>query len=202
MAGPGRPRSFDRAEAVQRALRVFHDRGYEGTTLTDLLEAMGGIAAPSFYAAFGSKEELFKEVVELYRSTVGASVASALAEQPTARAAIEAMLRAAVTTLTKTGEPRGCLLVLGAMSCPRASSNVEEHLREMRLQTRRGITKRLKRGVAEGDLPANADVSALASFYTAFVHGLSIQARDGSSRDSLMAAVDCAMAAWDGFAGR
>jgi AcrR family transcriptional regulator len=191
----GRPRGFDRAQALRNALAVFRDRGYEGTTLTDLQSAMGGISAPSFYSAFGSKEELFKEVVALYRETIGAVHARALVESPTARDAIRAMLRSFVVAVTKPGEPRGCLLVLGAINCTRAG-DVHDHLRDMRRATRQGIARRLKQGMEEGDLRASVDVSALASFYTTVLHGISIQARDGASRDSLMATVDYAMAAW------
>src|SRR5688500_4521224 len=92
MAKRGRPRSFDRNEALRRAMHIFWEAGYEGATLLDLQEAMGGITAPSFYAAFGSKEELFREVVELFRETEGAKIAHALAEGATARDSIMALL--------------------------------------------------------------------------------------------------------------
>lgn len=197
MARRGRPRGFDREEALRQALQVFWLRGYESATLTDLQAAMGGISAPSFYAAFGSKEKLFREAVGLYRTTVGGAMMRALTEQPTARASIEAMLRVAADSFCSPDSPRGCLLVLGTMNCTRASRTVQEHLRSIRLQAPKQIKRRLERGVVECDLPAGVDVRALASFYTTFLHGLSIQARDGASRKSLMAAVDCAMAAWD-----
>ena len=66
MAERGRPRNFDRAQALQKAMEVFWSKGYEGASLTDLTEAMG-INSPSLYGAFGSKEGLFREAVELYR---------------------------------------------------------------------------------------------------------------------------------------
>jgi len=197
LARRGRPRSFDREEALRRAMEVFWALGYEGATLADLQTAMGGITAPSFYAAFGSKEELFREAVELYRRTVGTAMMQALTEPATARASIEAMLRAAADSFCSPDNPRGCLIVLGTMNCARASRNVQDHLLAIRLQTPEHIRRRLERGVAERDLPAGVDVAALVSFYTTFLHGLSIQAWDGASRESLMAAVDCAMAAWD-----
>jgi hypothetical protein len=78
---------------------------------------------------------------------------------------------------------------------------VRRFLHDQRLETHRTVTKRLKAGLAAGDLPAGTDIAAAASFYTTLVHGLSIQARDGASRASLMAAVDCAMAAWESITG-
>src|SRR5437762_7214529 len=96
MSQIGRPREFDRQEALERAMELFWAQGYEGTTLADLQKAMGGITAPSFYAAFGSKEALFREVVDLYKGTQGAPVLKALMQGSTSRASIEGMLRAAV----------------------------------------------------------------------------------------------------------
>ena len=91
----GRPRSFDRKVALRRAMEVFWALGYEGATLNELQEAMGGITPPSFYAAFGSKEQLFREAVELYSTTLGVPMMQALEEGPSARASIEALLNAA-----------------------------------------------------------------------------------------------------------
>lgn len=202
MTGRGRPRSFDREEALQRAMELFWKVGYEGATLTDLQAAMGGIAAPSFYAAFGSKEAVFREAVALYHQTVGTTVLGALTEAPTARASIEAMLRAAVEALCRPGKPRGCLLVLGAVNCAREHRDVQDHLRDLRLLRQKYIRRRLARGVAEGDLPRGRDLAALASFYATVLDGLALQARDGASLKALRATVRCAMAAWDGLGPR
>jgi len=196
MANRGRPRSFDREDALRRAMNVFWALGYEGATLTDLQKAMGGITAPSFYAAFGSKEELFREAVELYSKTLGVPMMKVLAEEPKARAAIEALLGAAVEAFCKPGKPRGCMLVLAAMNSMPANRSVQDHLRGLRARRQKVIQQRLERGVAEGELPSGLDVSALASFYTTVVDGLAIQARDGASRKALTFSVDCAMAAW------
>jgi AcrR family transcriptional regulator len=197
MATRGRPRTFDRDEALRQALEVFWRMGYEAATLTDLQQAMGGITAPSFYAAFGSKEALFKEVVGLQVQTEGARTLQALNETPGTRAAIEGLLNAAVESYSQPGKPRGCLLVLGAMNCSADSQGVQEQLRELRLQRPKHIRRRLERGVAEGDLPSHVDLGALASFYTTVLDGLALQARDGASRKTLKTSAACAMAAWD-----
>ncbi|XXY44198.1 TetR/AcrR family transcriptional regulator [Sorangium sp. So ce269] len=196
MAGRGRPRSFDRAAALRRAMEVFWERGYEGTSLTDLTTAMG-INSPSLYAAFGCKESLFREAVSLYNEVEGAAVTRAMSEEPTARRAVEAMLRGNAEAYVSPGKPSGCMIVLAATLGTQESEAVRSHLAEVRRGALVELQRRLDRGVAEGDLPAGTDTAALAAFYTTVLQGLSIQARDGASREALLAVVDCAMAAWD-----
>ena len=106
-------------------MELFWALGYEGTTLTDLQQAMGDISAPSFYAAFGSKERLFREAVAFYTQTQRAPMARAL-EQPTAQAAIKGVLRAAATSFCLPGKPRGCLVVLGAINCANTNKGVQD----------------------------------------------------------------------------
>ncbi len=202
MAKRGRPRGFNREDALRLAMEIFWSLGYEGATLTELQEAMGGITAPSFYAAFGSKEQLFREAVELYSSTLGVPMMKALDEKPEARASIEALLEAAVDAFTKPGKPRGCMLVFGAMNSTPANKSVQDYLRGLRARRQKVIQRRLLRAVAEGEMPSTVDPSALASFYTTVVDGLAIQARDGASRKDLKFAIRCAMAAWDSMAAR
>jgi AcrR family transcriptional regulator len=197
----GRPRSFDRDKALLAAVRVFRERGYEGATLADLQEAMGGISPPSLYAAFGSKEELFKEAVSRYVASTGEAGRCALEAPATStRDAIEQVMRATVAAITKTGEPRGCMLVLGALNCTSEDADgaaASEHLHRLRLASYRSIADRIRRGIREGDLPRGTDAEGLATFVTALVNGLSVLARDGASRAALNAAVDRAMRTWD-----
>jgi AcrR family transcriptional regulator len=155
------------------------------------------LTPPSFYAAFGSKEELFREAVQLYRSTVGAAPMQALTKPPTARASIEAMLRTAVDCFGRNEKPRGCLIVHGTMNGRRAGRKIQDHLLAIRLKRGEHIRQRIQSAVEEGDLPVGIGVDALASFFMTVLLGLSIRARDGASREALMSSVDCAMAAWD-----
>lgn len=180
---------------------MFRERGYDGATLADLQQAMGGISPPSLYAAFGSKEELFKEAVSAYVASTGEAGRCALqATELTTRDAIEQVMRDNVAAITKTGEPHGCMLILGALNCTAKDAEgakASEHLHRLRVETHRLIVQRIKRGIRDGDVPRGTDVESLAMFVTTFVNGMSVQARDGASRAALNAAVDRAMRVWD-----
>jgi AcrR family transcriptional regulator len=170
--------------------------------MSHLQEALGGLSPPSIYAAFGSKEQLFKEAVELYVSARRSEAERKMTSVTTVRDTIETMLRCAVAGSTEPGEPRGCLLVQGAIACSTSSEGVQEYLRSFRLEEQRAIGAHLKKGVSTGELPPGTNVQAMTQFYTTFARGIAVQARDGASVASLMSAVDCAMAAWDSFIKR
>ena len=200
MGARGRPRTFDPDTALRKALDLFWERGYEGTSLSDLAQAMG-IASASIYACFGSKEDLFRKVMALYGATSGEPPRRALREQPTARAAIDAMLQATADQITGPDTPHYCMLILAAPTGAAENHAVREFLAERRRGQLNAIKDRLARGVADGDLAAPpAGLDAIARYYATVVQGLSIQARDGADRAELQAVVTCAMAAWDTLA--
>jgi len=199
MGKPGRPARLNREEAVHNAMLLFWERGYEGTTLEALLEAMGGIKPPSFYNAFGSKEELFRLVADRYAFEFAAAGADALEKSPAVRQGIADMLRLSVENFTRPGYPRGCLLVSGAAHCAPANSAAEQYVAEIRHQLPATIRARLSRAVTEGDLTPDADIALIAAYYTMVAHGLAQRAADGESRATLLKVAEHAMDAWTGL---
>jgi AcrR family transcriptional regulator len=195
MAERGRPRSFDRDAALTRAMEVFWAQGYEGASISDLTSAMG-IASPSLYAAFGSKEALFREAVELYGAVEGPEIWNAVERAPTAREAAQGFLTATAEAFSRPGKPRGCMVVLSQLNATEASASVCNALRDRRLAGQCALESRFRQAVESGELPEQVDPIALAAFFVTVQQGMSVQARDGASEDALLKIARNAMAAW------
>jgi AcrR family transcriptional regulator len=190
----GRPREFDVDDALERAMRVFWERGYEGASLVDLTAAMG-ITKPSMYAAFGNKEQLFRRAVERYAEGPGHYATLAL-EEPTARAVAEAFLRGAVGTTTSPGDPAGCLSVQGALASGDGGRPARDLLAGWRNDTNRRLEERFRRAIDEGDLPRDADPGRLARFTMTMAFGIAVQAAGGLRGEQLDDVVDMALRTW------
>ncbi|MCC3718496.1 MAG: TetR/AcrR family transcriptional regulator [Rouxiella badensis] len=189
----GRPLGFDRSLALQKAMEIFWRKGYEGTQLVDLTSALG-INPPSFYAAFGSKLSLFYEAVDLYIATIGSKTIEALNQEDVTRKGLRAMLEGAIANATSS-ESGGCLMVMGVVNNHAENREAWAFLRNKRVETRELIRARIQRGIAQGDLPANADDQALAAHFLGVTQAISFQARDGASQPELFAMVESALAA-------
>jgi AcrR family transcriptional regulator len=187
---PGRPRAFDPEEALDTALRLFWQKGYEGTSLSDLTEAMG-INRPSLYAAFGNKEELFRRVCARYAEM---ATCPRKVEGKTAREAVENFFYLAVKSLSGP-ERAGCLLVTSAL----AGSDESESVRQELCAARNGVVQawkeRFEAAEAGGEkLPAPP--GELAQYIMTVSNGLSVQARSGASREDMLRVVGLALRAW------
>lgn len=196
MAKRGRPRGFDRTEALERAVRLFWSKTYEGASLSELTEAMG-INAPSLYAAFGSKEALFREAVAYYAEHHGVETWRALKDTPKVRDAIERFLLATAKAYSTPGNPPGCLIVLGAQYGIDNDDAAHCELRARRRESLRQIADRFARAVAEGELSPEFPVQDAAAFYLSVQTGMSVLARDGADPATLMAVARAAMLGWD-----
>jgi AcrR family transcriptional regulator len=197
----GRPRSFDRDEALEGAIVVFWEHGYDATSIAMLKSALG-IGAPSLYAAFGDKRALFLEALDRYLRTYGAFTARALTEEPTARDAVERLLREAAAAYTRPDRPRGCLLITAATNCAPQSADIAARLRELRAEGHRALEAKIAAAARTAELPDDTDAHALATYYAAVLQGMSAQARDGAARTDLEQIAETALQAWPSAAGQ
>jgi AcrR family transcriptional regulator len=192
----GRPREFDVDKALDRALQVFWRRGYQGATLPDLTAAMG-INRPSLYAAFGSKEELFRKALERYIEGPAAFVRESLNE-PTARAVAGRLLGGTIDLVTDRRNPRGCLFVQSALACGVAAESVRREVAERRVAGECAVRERFERARADGDLPEEEDAADLARYLVAVMRGMAVQAAGGASREDLRRVAELVLRTWPG----
>lgn len=194
---PGRPRAFDRQRALATAMRLFWEKGYEATSISDLTEALG-IGATSLYAAFGSKDALYTEALSHYCETNGALAWGRFSSAATTREAISAFLEDSAAALTGAVAdiPRGCMVTLASVGSE-GHETLEELVRNARAETLERLMARLRRGVEEGDIPRSTDLHALARFVQTVQNGMSILARDGATTAELEEVAKLAMQGWD-----
>jgi len=176
-------------------MRLFWRKGYENTTVHDLTEEMG-ITAPSLYAAFGDKEQLYLEAIGHYRDGPGEYADSILESTGTAFEAVRTLLIETCKVTTDPETPSGCLLVNSAVLSNVASPRIQQAVAECRQSAQDELTARIARGQREGDVPAHVDASTLARFYVTVLTGIAIQAREGLSCADMQAIIESAMMAW------
>lgn len=196
MVRTGRPRGFDRDEAVTHAMHLFWEHGFEGVSLEQLRRSMGGISSASLYAAFGSKEALYREALDKYLGTHGKVMTALRDEGLPPRQRLENALRRSAEMQTASSHPRGCMVALATIFSESGASVQALTIAE-RAANREAIRACVDRAIDDGTLRRGADPAGLATLFEGFLVGLSIQARDGVSTAELDAAVTQAMSVWD-----
>lgn len=188
----GRPRAFDRDEALAKAAGTFWLLGYEGASIVDLTEAMG-ITPQSLYAAFSSKAELYREALDWYQRTAGGYGARALAEEADVFAGLQRVLDESVREFTRPDRPRGCMVSLATLRWAAEHEAVARYASGMRRATEARVQSRIERGIQEGQLRGGTDPAALARFVCAIIQGMSVQAQDGADEAALSGIARLAM---------
>jgi AcrR family transcriptional regulator len=158
-------------------MRVFWEHGFEGTRVSDLTQAMG-LNAPSLYATFGSKEELFREAVAYYNAPERSLTTIALHRLGPIRDVVEAMLRNNAREYADPATPPGCLVVLAGIAYSTESAMLRDLLKSCRDEDRERLVGRIRSSIASGELPSGLDGERLASFMMTVLYGLSIRARE------------------------
>jgi AcrR family transcriptional regulator len=187
----GRPTGFDKDAALDVAMLLFWERGYEGTSMADLSQAMG-VHPSSIYAAFGDKQELFALAAQRYIDVPAQYMVRAL-EQPTFKSFILAAFDNTVEFLGSKEHPSSCFTLTGAISCGIDEEPAKVLMREMRLQNEAAIKARLLKARRVGEFPQEENVDDYMRYLSSLLSGLAIQAANGSTRAELKRTAEVAL---------
>jgi AcrR family transcriptional regulator len=194
--GRGRPAVFDRGVALSAAMKLFWERGYEGTSFDDLIAAMG-ISASSFYNSFGSKEALYCEATRSYLEWAGQWFFAILNDPSIdTKTAFARLFESTAEEFTRGDHPLGCMISLAGTHCSPGMKNIRDMMAEHRAFSEGAMAERIRKGVINGDMAEDTDCEMLAAYYSAVARGLAVQARDGASREKLSQIGRLAMRAW------
>jgi len=194
----GRPKCFDEQQALQKAMLLFWEHGFEETSMSDLTQALG-LTAPSLYSSFGDKVGLFYKCIDYYLAHEACPIEAIFLEAKTAKVAFELFLYDNVQRLVQPNKPTGCMLVVATMNCSDHAQTVQHTILEKRLKTKQKMLERLKQGVENGDIAQSTSLQEIADFYATVLQGLTVQARDGATVQQLHKVVEHAMRSWDLF---
>lgn len=192
----GRPKCFNEQRALEKAMLLFWQYGYEATSISDLTHALG-ITAPSLYSSFGDKAGLFEKCLDYYLAHEACAIEQIFSQAKTAKIAMELYLRENLKSLVQANKPKGCMLVVSTMNCSTANHEIQQHLLEKRNITKSKIYQRLEQGQIAGDIPQTTDLAAMTDFYVTLLQGMTIQARDGATIQQLEKVVQTAIKTWD-----
>jgi len=189
----GRQPTFDRDDVLETALNLFWRHGYEGVSIASLTQHMG-IAAPSLYHAFGSKEGLYRAVICRYQG-MGLREAQ-IAECASSYEAVRMVLEFGIAAVTRSKRPAGCMVSSGLLMAGPEHADLARHLRKERARQRVALQKRIERDIHAGVVGAAVNAASLARFYITVLQGISVQAIDGATRAELTDVMKTALLSW------
>lgn len=189
----GRPRKTDPNTALVTAMKVFWEKGYEGTSMSDLVAATG-MAKPSLYATFGDKEGIYTKTLEHYFHELGSPLLDDFRQSPDALdVVIRRFLQAVAESASDKTGPSGCFVVHSIIECASQPPALEALGRTFNEKRRETFLKRFRAAKREGALPETANAKDLAEFYSGQVLALAVMARAGADQKSLNRLIDVAM---------
>jgi AcrR family transcriptional regulator len=178
----GRPRKFDEDEAIEAAMRVFWDKGYEGASLRDLTKAMG-IDRKSMYLMLGDKETLFKKALDRYSATQLAFVSKAFAKT-TLREFVDEFLNSAIRFWADKRHPETCMTIQN-LAVSEEAEPIRQAIADWRKWRMNTVRDRIERARKEGDLPTEVKPETFARYLSVIMAGLAVQAASGATLPEL-----------------
>ncbi|MGL5601368.1 MAG: TetR/AcrR family transcriptional regulator [Silvania sp.] len=192
----GRPKVFDRDAALDKAMTLFWQHGYEATSLADLVEATGA-KAPTLYAEFTNKEGLFRAVLDRYITCFAARhEAQLFCEEKRVEQALEDYFTAVATCFTSKETPAGCFMINTSATLAAASKEIALTVKSRHAMQEETLSQFLFQRQQRGEIPAGCDPKALAQYLSCILQGMSISAREGASLENLQKITRMTLRLW------
>ncbi|XTZ36880.1 TetR/AcrR family transcriptional regulator [Salmonella enterica] len=192
----GRPKVFDREAALDKAMTLFWQHGYEATSLSDLVEATGA-KAPTLYAEFTNKEGLFRAVLDRYITRFARQHESLLqSEEKSVEQALQDYFTAVARCFTSTDTPAGCFMINTSATLAASSQPIAETIKSRHAQQEETLLQFLIQRQQRGEIPPSTDPAKLAQFLGCILQGMSISAREGASCDKLLQITTTTLRLW------
>lgn len=195
MSQLGRPKTFDRETALDAAMLLFWERGFEQTSVDELAAAMG-IRTSSLYSSFGDKEELYLAAVDHYRTGRGSIYDKVVNEGKTAREGFTKLFKLAAKEMTRRDQPRGCMLSLALPTCSPKYDELQKELDRLRMISETIWINRLQAAVQSKEIPKSTNLRLLTAFFRTTLYGMTLQARAGASQSLLLEIGKLALQVW------
>ncbi|KJM64486.1 TetR family transcriptional regulator [Pluralibacter gergoviae] len=192
----GRPKMFDREVALDKAMTLFWQHGYEATSLADLVEATGA-KAPTLYAEFVNKEGLFRAVLDRYIERFAARhEAQLFCEEKSVEQALRDYFSAVATCYTSKDTPAGCFMINTSSALAASSKEIAETIKSRHAMQEKTLCDFLTQRQVRGEIPADKPVGQLAEFLSCILQGMSVSAREGASYEKLLQITETTMKLW------
>jgi len=192
----GRPKVFDRAEMMDKAMMLFWQHGYEATSLAELAEATGA-KAPTLYAEFTNKEGLFMAVLDRYMARfIAKHQATLFCDEKSVTQALRDYFTAIVGCFTQSDTPAGCFLINTSATVSSSAAPIVETIREKHASQEQTLLTFLQQRQLRGEIPPHSDLPVIAHFLMCIVQGMAVSAREGATREKLMEIIDTTLRLW------
>jgi TetR/AcrR family transcriptional repressor of nem operon len=195
----GRNKDFDENEVLKKAVCLFWDKGYNGTSMQELVDGLG-ISRSSLYDTFGDKHQLYLKALEAYQQGYGSQMCTLIREAPSAKAAIRSLLELVVSELLGDKQRKGCFMVNAGIELGTHDTEVSSLICQNERQLEDAFLKVIRQGQERGELDQNKDPQALARFLENTVKGLQVSVKSRPEKAFFEDVIDTALTALDSVA--
>lgn len=185
-------KQFDERDVLDKAMQMFWRRGYEATSMQELVDRTG-VNRASLYATFGDKHALYLASLRMYDDVNRAQRLASLEARYAPREAIRRLLLAFATPASSRGDTRGCFLSNTALELAAHDAAARSIVANAQRELQAFFLRMIKEGLSRGELASEQKPSALAAGLLATLIGLTVLARSRPEPALLHAIVDDAM---------